>query len=361
MKSKSLIIAMALFSGFFTSHGVERDIVKIWNDPDPLLREIRSQIEDQSGNHEEDKALAENIKTLAYAISVELNAAESLDWATPSAERKAVIQKWADILAPETQQLVDLAFVQGRFGHFETRSSVQARSLLDYAPSSPAFADQVRKYIHQSRWVAFAAADLLYEHRLLTDADKEDLRELRPDADRESDLARWAVGMGSLGMLDGLEIAKKALSKKPHGKTPEEITDPYLNFLRIVNSLGPEAAILLPEIEALIADPFIISSGYLQKFEYARDVLTGKEPRQGRYAVNGSGPLSPWLESESLGKPESGVPGSKPSPELKRPTEQEPKLITETEKSPSPTRWPLVAVVILAVLGLLLVLLKERK
>jgi hypothetical protein len=358
MKSKLFIVAMVLLSGLFTAHGGERDIAKIWNDPDPLLKEIRSQIENPNRNHEEDKALAGNIKTLAYAISEELNAADSPNWATPSAERKAVIQKWAKTLAPDTQQLVDLAFGQG-FG--ESRSSVQARSLLDYAPSSPAFADQVRKHINQSLSDSFAAADLLLEHRLLTDADKEALRQLRPAEDREYDLGNWAIGMSSFGMLDGLEIAKKALSKKPQGETPEEITSPYLRFLRMVNNLGPDAAVLLPEIEALIANPKIISSGYLKNFEYAKDVITGKEPRQGRYAVNGSGPLSPWLKSGNFEKSEPSASVSKPSTELKRPAEQKPKLTTPIEESAPLTRWPVVAVVVVAALGLLWLLLKKRK
>jgi len=289
MKLKIFTVAMVLLSGLFSAHGGERDITKIWNNPDPLLIEIRSQIDNPHRNHDDEKSLAGNIQTLAHAISEDLYKAKSPDWATPTAERKAVIQKWADILAPETQKLVELAFGQG-FG--KTRSSVQARSLLDYAPATPAFADQVRKYINQSLDDSFSAADLLYEHRLLSDADKEALRQLRPPEEREYDLEGWAVGMSSLGMLDGLELAKKALSKEPQGETPKEITRRYLNLLRIANYLGPDAAILLPEIEALIDHPKIISSGYQKNFEYARDVITGKEPRQGRYAINSSGPLA---------------------------------------------------------------------
>lgn len=357
MKSNFYTVAMALLSLSFTALG-EQDITRIWNDPDPFLNEISLQINNQDRNPEEDAALAADIQTLAYAINQEIIAAESPDWGTPSSERKAVIQKWADILAPETQKLVDLAFGEG-FG--KTDSSRQARSLLDFAPSSSAFSDQVRKYMHQPLSTAFRAADLLFEHRLLTDADKETLRERQPDTNQESELERWAVGMSSFGMLDGLEIAKNALSKKPQGETPEEISSQYGNSIAIASLLGPDAAILLPEIKSLIADPAIISSGYLNHFEYVRDVISGKQPRQVRTAINGSGPLSPWLESESLEKPESGVPNSKPSPELKRPTEQEPKLITETEESPSPTRWPVLVAVIVAAFSLLWVLLKKRK
>ena len=313
---------MMLLSGLLTAHGGERDITKIWNNPDPLLKDIRSQINNPNRNHEEDKALAGNIQTLAHAISEDLYRAKSPNWATPTAERKAVIQKWADILAPETQKLVDLAFGQG-FG--ETHSSVQARSLLDYAPATPAFADQVRKYINlnQSRDDSFSAADLLYEHRLLSDADKEALRQLRPPEEREYDLEGWAVGMSSLGMLDGLEIAKKALSKEPQGETPEEITRPYLNFLRIANYLGPDAALLLPEIEALISHPKIISSGYQKKFEYARDVITGKASHQGRCGINSSGSLAVKI-------------GDSPQPKIQDDQSRKGTSLERSEKSLSP-------------------------
>ena len=358
MKLKIVIVAMVLLSGLFTAHGGERDITKIWNDPVPLLNNISSQIENPNRNHDEDKALAGDIKTLAHAISEDLNRAESPNWATPSAERKAVIQKWADILAPETQKLVDLAFGQG-FG--KSRSSIQARSLLDYAPATPAFADQVRKYVNLSLDNSFRAADLLFEHRLLTDADKEALRQLKPAENQEYDLGNWAIGMNLFGEQVGLEFVKQALSKEPQGETPEEITRPYLHYLWIANKLGSDAAVWLPEIEALIAHPKIISSGYQKNFEYAKDVITGKEPRQGRYAINGSGPLSPWLKSGNFEKSEPGASVSKPSTELKRPAEQKPKLTTPVEKSAPLTRWPVVVAVVVAVLGLLWLLLKKRK
>ena len=114
----------------------------------------------------------------------------------------------------------------------------------------------------------------------------------------------------------------------------------------------------------MIAHPKIISSGYQKNFEYAKDVITGKEPRQGRYAINGSGPLSPWLKSGNFEKSEPVASVSKPSTELKRPAEQKPKLTTPVEKSAPLTRWPVVAVVavvVVAVLGLLWLLLKKRK
>jgi hypothetical protein len=353
MNSKFYIIVMVLLVGLIAAHG-EEDIARIWSDPNPLLKRIQMQIDGLEKDHKADLALAADLQTLAYAINQEIIAAESPDWATPSVERKAVIQKWADILTPETQRLVDLAYGEG---YRNMESAKQSRSLLDFAPATPVFADQVRKYLRKGE----GGADLLFEHRLLTDADKEALRQLRPAEDREYELENWAVGMSSFGMFDGLEIAKKALSKEPHGETPEEITSPYLRFLRMVNNLGPDAAVLLPEIEALIAHPAIITSGYQRNFEYARDVITGKEPRQGRYAINGSGPLSPWLKSRNFEKPESGASISKSLPEFKRLTKQKPRLTTSDEQFPSTTWWSVVAVLVVAALGVLWLLLKKRK
>lgn len=332
---------------------------KVWKNPKIYLNEIQSQI--RSFNPEDynaDNKLTLDLKNFAFAINQEIIKAESPNWASPTPERKAVIQKWANILAPVTQELVDLAFDHG-FG--ESSSSVQARSVLDFAPATPAFADEVRKYMHQSLSTALRAADLLFEHRLLTDADKETLRGKQPAANQESELEGWAVGMSSFGMLDGLKIAKNTLLKKPKVETPEEISTQYGNSIAIASLLGPDAAILLPEIEALIADPAIISSGYLNHFKYARDVITGKEPRQVRTAKNGSGPLSPWLIKEKLEGQESGARVSKPSPELQRLTKRAPKPTTGAEKSLLTPRWPLVAVVVLAVFGLLWLWLKKRK
>ncbi len=369
MKTKLYIIVIAFLAGLFTVHG-EQDIPKIWDDPEPLLSKIRSQIDNKDMTYEEEKTLTHDIQNLAYAISEELGMANSPDWANPSSERKAVIRKWAKILEPETQKLVDLAFGKG---FSKDRSARQARSLLDYAPATPKFAEQVRKYIaNDSLSGAFSAADLLYEHRLLTDADKEALRKMRPLEDEKYNLESWAAGMAALGNHDGLEIIKKALSQKPHGDTPEEISDPYLKFLFILYDLGPEAATLLPEIEALIADPAIISSGCLNHFEYARDVIRGKEQRTIRNAVNGSGHLSSWLLDEELKKSEPNVSlpeqslglkkttGQIPTPQNPNPQKTNPEQVAPAVESTIFSGWPVYVVVIPILLGLLWMLIKKR-
>lgn len=287
---KTLFFLLSLFIMPLVMYAQTKDqLLDMWANPTAYLDKIlaKRSIPPESLGYNE--RLEDDLQAMAFAISVEVQNAESPNWGTPSSERKAVIEKWGKILQPYTGDLVKLVFDKNTQ---DDSVKTQSRSLLDFAPPTEEFAEQVRTYIKESPWIAFRAADLLYEHRLLTDADKEALREWRPDAGRESDLERWATGMCVFGMPDGWAIVKKALSKKPQGETPEKITDQYLGFLWIASQLGPDAAILLPEIETLIANPLIISSGYLQKFEYARDVITGKEPRQSRYAINGSGPLA---------------------------------------------------------------------
>lgn len=344
---------------YATGHGEEtwEYLPKVWKNPVPHLNEIQREMACfQPDDYEKDRTLAFKLQNFAYAINQEIIKAESPNWANPSAERKAVIEKWGNTLKPYTADLVKLALDNETRG---TGAGRQSRSLLDFAAPTQAFADQTRAYLKKSFWEAFAAAGLLYEHRLLTDTDKQVLRDWRPDSD--SELESWAVGVSEFGMQDGLEVAKKALSKKPQGETPEEIFGQYGNSLGIAGSLGTEASVVLLDIEALIANSTIKSSGYLTIFENVRDIVAGKKPLQGRYAKNGSGPLSPWLKSEGTEKQERDASASEPSQNSKRSTQQEPNPTTQVEKSPLPTRWQLVAVFIAVALGLLWVLLKKRK
>lgn len=352
---KLLIYIVCVFTSALSLVGAaEQDIRKIWTVPTPYLESIQKRIQAPETDLGNNKPLADDLQTMAYAINQEIMAAESVGWATPSTARKAVIEKWGKTLQPFTETLVGLALdrVTGQTG-----AGNQSRSLLDFAAPTQAFADQTRVYIKKSIWEAFAAADLLYEHRLLTNADKQALRDWRPAVGPE--LERWALGVSSLGLLDGLEIAKKVLAAQPQGDTPEEITRPYLNFLRIANTLGTEAAQLLPEIEALIANPAIKSSGYLTHFENARDIVTGKKARQGRVAKNGSGPLSPWLVAETSKQP--GTTSSTVLPPLNRKAPSTAPTATPSEEPASSTPWSIIVVLIVAATGLLWLLVKKRK
>jgi hypothetical protein len=65
-------------------------------------------------------------------------------------------------------------------------------------------------------------------------------------------------------------------------------------------------------------------------------------------------------ESPTQSPPASTSPET-PSPSSKKATDAQPLSTTPVEESPPPTRWPLVAVVVAAALGLLWLLLKKRK
>jgi delta 1-pyrroline-5-carboxylate dehydrogenase len=136
----------------------EEEVRQIWSSPAPYLAKIQKHLDAQDRDSVADKALANDLQTLAYAINQEIIAAESPGWATPTPERKAVIQQWADILTPHTSNLVNLALGK-EFGKSE--AAKQSRSLLDFAPPTSDLANKVRPFLKQSHWVAFAAADLL--------------------------------------------------------------------------------------------------------------------------------------------------------------------------------------------------------
>jgi hypothetical protein len=347
----SSIFVSVLALGFVGA--AEQDIRKIYATPTVYLKAIQVQIQAPEADLGANKPLADNLQTMAYAISQEIMAADSTDWATPSPARKAITEKWGKILQPFTETLVGLA-LNGDTG--QTSAGIYSRSLLDFTLPTQAFADQVRSYLKQPGWGAFAAADLLYEHRLLTDEDKQALRERRPAAD--PDATRWALGVSSLGMRDGLEIAAKKLESTPIVGMPEEVIRQYESSLEIANLLGSDASVLLPYIESLIENPVIKSSGYLSYFENTHDVLIGKKVREPRLAKNGSGPLNSSLTTEVSKRPEAASAVVLPQPEKK--TTTAPALSTPIDELTSPSPWSVIAVLVVAVSCLLWLVLKRR-
>jgi hypothetical protein len=358
MKSKIFLLSL-LSIPLLASAKTRQQYLDMWKNPTFYLDAIMAKRSIPPESLGDNDRLEDDLQNMAYVISQDImKDEESKDWAHPSPERKAVIEKWGKILQPYTADLVKLVFDKEN-ENIDDSVRTQSRSLLDYAAPTQEFAEQVRKYLNQSLDDSFRAADLLYEHRLLTNADKEALRQLKPPEDRGRDLEGWAVGMCYYGMLDGLEIAKKALSKEPQGEIPEEIIAHYGDSLGIAGSIGPDAAILLPEIEALIAHPKISSSGYLNHFKYARDAITGKAARQTRSAINGSGPLGPTHEARDLEKQETDS-SLEPRPSPKKLVEQKkvPSMLSEIVIS---SRWWLVVtVMIVAAGGLLGYWLKRR-
>jgi len=334
----------------------EIDVRRIWSDPNPVLGSIRTGISGFDGSRDADRALADKLRTLAYAMNQEIIAAASPDWATPSGNRRMVIRKWAAVLSSETPMLLKLALSPDTA---MTASALDALAVLAYAPSTAEFAEQVRPYFNQPGSMGFAVADLLFEHRLLTEEDKQMLRERRPAS--ESDLLEWAVGISAFGMVDGLDVARRILAIKPQGETGESIISQYGNVLTIARNLGPDAVELLPFIEALIEDPRVRASGYVEHFVYARDVVSGRKERPARIARNGSGHLSPWLASVRAMSPAAG---SSPAAE---PTTLVNSVEGKLDCSPPPAGdpdarkpWLMVAAAIAALVLVVPLLMKRR-
>lgn len=332
------------------------DLQQIWKDPVPFLTEIEKQIPTANRELQQAGSLANNLQTMAYAINQQIIAADSPTWLNPSPERKEVIAKWAERLTPYTQNLVNLAFGDG---FSKSEAAIQSRSVLDFAPATPVFAEQVRPFLKRAPLLAYAAADLLYEHRLLTDADKQLLRELKPDAQDHKSLERWAKETSGLEMTDGLQIAKSVFESGLSGESPEEIITQFGDSLGVVYALGTDASILTPQLESLIANPVIKSSGYLAHFENARDIVSGKQARQGRVAKNGSGPLSPWLLAAAPPQPEvNPMPDRGANSTKASDFKSAPKSMGEGPSSSPP--WVVIVVLITAVLGLVWLLIKRR-
>jgi hypothetical protein len=364
MKTKFKILLFLLFPWPLSAQTPE-EVLEIWANPIPLLNNILSQIKaakTEGLDYERDKKLGEDLQGLAYAINQEIMAAESPGWATPSPERKAVIEKWGEILEPYTADLVKMALEKDTRS---TRASRQSRSLLDFAPPTPTFANQVRLYIKQSSLIAFAAADLLYEHRLLSQGDIDILEKNISKAKNEDEKIRLVGFLKSYGVSDYdsflLEKARSILRSNPKSNTPEDINDHYGVALTIASGLGPDAVSLLPEIETLIANPLIRDLGFLPRLEDVRSYITGKNPRQGRFAKNGSGPLSSWLMDRNTKRSETDSSSSESLTTSKRSIDQKLYLPTLNEEPTSPTPWSMIVVGVVAVLGLLWLLLKKRK
>ena len=337
------------------------EVLEIWANPGPTLDRISRQIHTADLGAQDENSLANDLQGLAYAINQEIISAASPDWANPSLQRKAVIEKWGDILEPYTPDLVDLALDDSSR---QTVAGRQGRSLLDFAAPTKAFAEQVRRYLRKGGQEGEAGADLLYEHRLLEDGDREFLVQQMSRKESRDERLRYACFLKGLDIaeFDGflLEEAKILLNTRPRDYSPEEVTDHYGIALAIASTLGPDAVVLLPEIESIMADPLIQNSGLVPRFEDARSHINGVKSRQVRLARNGSGPLGSWFLEGNLRESDAD---SSPSGSLEQAGEAtDPDLIVSVQvgESASTTWWLVGLALFVATPCLYLVLRKKR-
>jgi hypothetical protein len=361
---KHLLVFLTVFCCYRLLAADDAVVVpEIWKNPTPFLEEIVKQIPSIDPTVEGDTDLSRRLQTMAYAINQDIMAAESQDWAHPSPARKAIIEKWGKALEPYTRELVDLALGDD---YLKTYSARQSRSLLDFAAPSEKFASEVRKHMTaNSPHVLEDAASLLFEHRLLSEADKNALRQLMPSAKNDEDKIRYALTLYSYGIPDWenflLEYAKATIETRPPSNDPEVISKFYRFALVIPRGLGTKAQPLVPALEALVEYMKVNCPGYLPHAESARDAAKGLSAETPRDAKNGSGFLIQSLAADVKQVEGNLNPSEQSPPTLKKAPETKPSLTTPSEDPASSTPWSIIVVLIVAAIGLLWLLLKKRK
>ena len=355
----SIIILALVFNTYIFAQERE-EVLKILENPKPYLEAIRNNIKNRVVSWEEDNNLADKIQGLAYSINQEILAADPKDWAHPSDARIAVIEKWGKILEPYAKELLFVAMEERKT---RERSSTQARSILDFAKPTEQFGNDVRNYLNESRpETASLAAYLLYEHRLLTKSDLDILRTIIDATDKPESKSNALISLSFYGATDGLEDAREILRRKPASNEAQKIVTQYSNALDFITMLGPEVSSLLVDLDALILeiDKLQIGEskfGLMTKFQYARDLITGKESMQVRLAKNGSGPLAVKIGDSPQPKiqdDQSRKDTSLERPEKSRSPADSKSSDTITEK-PAPFPWWLivssVGILVLALAG----------
>ena len=273
------------------------EVLKMWDDPKPYLEVIRDGIKNSGDTTwENNSKLGDRIRGLAYAINQEIIHAESKDWANPSPARSNVIKKWGAILEPYTKELLTLAMEERKTRY---DSSTQARSILDFASPTEALATQVREYIVDTNYRSTSeAADLLFEHRLLSEADRKIIRESMASIEIEQHKIVFAQDMHRYGITDWdqmlIENAKINLESKPKSNKPDDIVDFYGLAINTARLLKTKAHILSPALDALV--------DYMEKncprcipfVKSAKDSVLGlsSDNFDPELAKNGSGPLT---------------------------------------------------------------------
>lgn len=284
------LVASSLFAQ------TKEEVLKTWENPKPYLEAISDGIKKRDDiTWEDNSKLGDRIRGLAYAINQEIIHAESKDWANPSPARLDIIKKWGVILEPYTKELLTLAMEERKTRY---DPSTQARSILDFAAPSEAFAFEVRKYMSDTNYRSTCeAANLLFEHRLLSETDKNIIRQSMASIKLEQHKVVFAQDMQRYGITDWddmlIENAKMILESKPKSNKPDDIVDFYSLAINTARLLKTKAHILSPALDALV--------DYMEKncprcipfVKSARDSVLGltSDNLEPELAKNGSGPL----------------------------------------------------------------------
>lgn len=358
-----IILSVAFNASLFAQE--REEVLKIWGNPKPYLEAIRSDVKNRDLSWEGDKKLANHIQGLAYAINQEILAADSKDWANPSPERIAVIEKWGGILEPYTKELLVLAMEENKT---RERSSTQARSILDFAKPTKEFASEIRNYMSISNpRTTGGAVKLLHEHRLLLEQDKSLMRELMSTAKTEDEKIRYAQSLHGYGITDWdnflIDKAKFILEKRPDSNDPENVITFYESALRTAGLLKTKAESLIPLLTALVEYMKDKCPSYLPHAEAARDAVLGFGPDDFAYAKNGSGPLT--IKIGDLPQQKTQDDPSKKDASLERPEKRHASAASKssdvTAKKTASWPWGLIVSFIVLLVVALVAWLKMRK
>lgn len=171
------------------------------------------------------------------------------------------------------------------------------------------------------------------------------LQEDKPPRERGTMYAMAKSNIGDWGIVEAVPTLIKLLEKlEAEGKPIDR------GLVRQIKALGPRAESALPLLRRLAEKRRAAGNAdfkELEDLDYAVLVVSGEYK-------------APQQESPTQSPPAS-TPPETPSPSSKKAPDAQPLPPTPVEESPPLMRWPLVAVVIAAVLGLLWVLLKKRK
>lgn len=306
-----LFTGITLCMGLF---GQTQDQVRdMWKNPDAYLQEIVSLIVSAPSDPSLNRQLSERMQGLAFAIHADILQAESIDWAHPSSERIAVIEKWGRTLEPYMPKLVELAFSDPGF---RSTTSDQAFSLLDYAAPTEKLGEEVRKYLIVKEPVRFTQAEkLLMEHRLTTDHDRKIYHEFQKANNPDDEISVYVSSLYSKSIADQRKaLLQKALDilKLPVPSSDDEkLLIKHYQIVFMVALYGIQDNEFRAALEKLQAVVPVDFKNLHKCINDSLDCIYGKKDLFRQEAKNGSGYLLVGAEYYQIEK-SSSIPAKNP-------------------------------------------------
>ncbi len=249
------------------------------------------------------EGVSDEIQNLNYLISQSILKTKAKDMATPSDERREVIEKIAEIISLYNRILVKASFSEGVVPE---RVMLQCRSLLDYTMPDVVLQETVWTIISEANSFNLEPYRVLFEHRLLD----EKMRALVVAGIKEESIVEkrrnMALASAEMGFDIGIEACRELLSVpfSVHGIDGDtgvpgenEILLGYRKSLSAILFMGPKARDLLPLLIRR-RDEIVFTLGmdesklYVSAFEAAILCVQGRRPVTPVFAKNGSGLLS---------------------------------------------------------------------